>query len=117
MPLLALSCNITSMMSQITQTVIETDSISVYVMQDSSYQSLEDTVNCNFGTAKKLSEKAVVQVLHELEESLNTSLQIISYEDMFLAVEALKTDEIQVLVINDAYADLIPEYEGYEWFA
>jgi len=109
--------NITNMMSRITQTVIETDSISAYVMQDSAYQVLEDTVNCSYGTVKKLSEKAVGQVLHELEESLNMSLQIVSYEDMFLAADALKADEIQVLVINDAYADLIPEYEGYEWFA
>lgn len=107
----------TDMMDKITETVTETEAVSVCVMQDAAWQTLEETVDARFGIVDGQSEEAVNQVLARLETETNTKLQITEYADMFLAADALRAGEIQVLVINEAYAGLIPEIEGYEWFA
>lgn len=107
----------TDMMDKITETVTETEAVSVCVMQDAAWQTVEETVDARFGVVDGQSEEAVYQVLTQLETENGTKLQVTEFADMFLAAEALRTGDIQVLVINEAYAGLIPEIEGYEWFA
>lgn len=107
----------TDMMDKITETVTETEAVSVCVMQDAEWQTLAETVDARFGVVNGQSEEAVKQVLNRLAGETGTELQITEFADMFLAADALRAGEIQVLVINEAYAGLIPEIEGYEWFA
>ncbi len=107
----------TDMMDKITETVTETEAVSVCVMQDAAWQTLEETVDARFGIVNGQSEEAVYQVLARLETETGTKLQITEFVDMFSAADALRAGEIQVLVMNEAYAGLIPEIEGYEWFA
>lgn len=105
-----------SMIQRITETVIETDSVSAYVMQDSTYESLQDAAESGFGIVEQQSREAVMQMLTRFSQECGIELDIKEYTDMFLAADALRADEIQVLVLNDAYAGLISEIEGYEWF-
>lgn len=105
------------MINEITETVTETETVSAYVRQEAEWQTLKEAANAVFGVVTGQSGEAVNQVLTGLAVETGTELHITGYADMFAAADALRAGEIQVLVINEAYAGLIPEIEGYEWFA
>jgi len=109
--------SVTHMMSQITETVTESENISAYVMSDSSLNEIEEAIYSKFGTVENQSPEAINQMLQSLEEKFSNTLSTTSYSDMFQAADTLRADAIQVLVLNDAYAGLISDIEGYEWFA
>ncbi|MGN0432265.1 MAG: LCP family protein [Lachnospiraceae bacterium] len=108
----------TDMINEITETVMETETVSAYVRQEAEWQTLKEAASATFGVVNGQSEEAVHQVLCRVaEESGGVIIKPTGYIDMFVAADALRAGEIQVLVINEAYAGLIPEIEGYEWFA
>lgn len=104
------------MMQRITEIVTETEAISAYVLVDSELESLQEAKDSIFGIVSNQSEQAVRQMLERLSEETDTILNIQEYSDMFLAVDALQEKKVQVVVLNDAYAGIIGEIEGYEWF-
>ncbi len=121
--IIALSCygmsilrHTMQMMQRITETVVETEAISAYVLADSVLESLQEAKDSSFGIVNNQSEQAVRQMLGRLSEETDTILDIQEYSDMFLAADALLNNEVQVMVLNDAYAGIIGEIEGYEWF-
>lgn len=105
------------MVNEITESVTETETVSVYVMQDAPLKSLTEAVNEPMGVVKGQSEEAVAKVLERLQDETGVSPDITEFADMFLAADALRSGEVKLLLMNEAYAGLIPEIEGYEWFA
>ncbi len=121
--LIAVSCygmsvlyHATHMMSNITEPVIETDSVSAYVLKNSQLQSIQDAADLYFGVAEGQGEEAVNQTIEDWQQDVNATFKVQSYADLFEAADALKNKEVQVLVLNDAYAGIISGVEGYEWF-
>ncbi len=104
------------MVHEITETVTETESVSAYVLSDCGYQSLKEAAQDNIGIVSGQSAEAVDKVLTDVFAEDKAVLRLIRYDDMFEAVDALRDSSITVLVLNDAYAGLISEIEGYEWF-
>lgn len=104
------------MLNTITQTVVESDAIAVYTMKDSSFEAVEDALDADFGAVTGQTEEAIDQFLKRLKDDYGKKVSVKRYEDMFQAVDALYSGEIQVLVLNEAYAGLIAEVEGYEMF-
>ena len=107
----------TKMLSDITETVTETEVISAYVLLDKNLESLQNIANEKIGIVSGQSSEAVSSVLQKLQKEDDFSLAVLEYGDMFAAADALKQGEVTALLMNDAYAGLIPEIEGYEWFA
>ncbi len=102
---------------KITDTVTETGFSAADVLADSPLNSMLDAKGCTLGVVDGRSEEAVQQLLDRLSEQWNSTPNIEKYTDMFEAVEALKEGTIDILILNEAYAGLISEIEGYEWFA
>lgn len=105
------------MVDKITDIVVETDSIAAYALADSPLENMLDAQGCSLGVVDGQSEEAVNQLLDRLSKQWNLTPDIEKYADMFEGADALKEGEIQVLILNEAYAGLISEIEGYEWFA
>lgn len=106
----------TQMVEDITEQGTESESISVYAMADSPFENIKDAADAIWGVVDNQSEKAVMQVIDDFSGQLNSDIKVVRYFDMFTAADALRVGEIQVLVLNDAFAGLISEIEGYEWF-
>ena len=105
-----------NMVQNITNVETDSETICAYVMADKEYASLQDTLDGTFGKVMDQSEQAVRQMLDKVAKKAEKELNIKEFEDMFLAADALKNQEIQVLVMNEAYAGILSEVEGYEWF-
>lgn len=105
-----------NMVQNITNVETDSETICAYIMADKEYTSLLDALDGTFGKVLDQSEQAVDQMLNGVAEKAETKLSINEYQDMFLAADALQNQEIQVLVMNEAYAGILSEVEGYEWF-
>ena len=105
-----------SMVQKITNVETSSETICAYVLNTSDYESLQDALDDTFGKVMDQSEQAVDQMLAGIEEKAEKKLNVQEFEDMFLAADALQNKDIQVLVMNEAYAGILSEVEGYEWF-
>lgn len=106
-----------NMFQNITETVVETEAVSAYVLEGAAYESLSDAADACFGIVENQGEEAVGQVLERLAHTLDTEIVPLCYPDLFTAADGLQAGEVQVLLLSDAYAELISDIEGYEWFA
>lgn len=106
-----------NMFQNITEIVVETEAVSAYVMNTATYEKLTDTAGEVFGIVENKGEEAVLQVLDRLADTTETKLITTYYADLFTAADALREGKVQVLLLSDAYAELISGIEGYEWFA
>ena len=52
-----------------------------------------------------------------LEDTLDSTLDISGYGDMFALMDALRAGQIGAVILNEAYVGIISEREGYEWVA
>lgn len=105
-----------SMVQEITKEETGSETICIYALTSNNYNSLQDVINETFGKIIGQSEQAVEQMFNTIRKDNQAELNIKEYQDMFVAADALKESEIQVLVMNEAYAGILSEVEGYEWF-
>ena len=109
--------HVNSMIDDITDTVVETEAVSAYVLNKQPWDSINQALDKNFGRASGQGYEAVSQYLDRVQTDSKKNLNVQEYDDMFLAADALLEGEVDVLVLNDAFATMISEFEGYEWFA
>lgn len=106
-----------SLFKNITEIVVETEAVSAYVMKEAPYEKLLDASRDKFGIVDEKGEEVVLQVIDRLIEAAGRQIDITRYADMFTAADDLRAGKVQVLLLSDAYAELISGIEGYEWFA
>lgn len=104
-------------LDEITREYVETESMTFYALLSSEHESVIEITNPMIGTVNDQSEQAVEKVLLQINETSGKQFGSIEYADMFEAADALYEGEVQVILLNDAYASIISEIEGYEWFA
>ena len=104
------------MLDRITENTTESEVVAVYVKKEKPWNTVEDVLEQDFGMVAQQSTQSVDAYLNKIAETADVQLNVSEYAGMFDAVDAFYEDEVQVLVIDDAYAGMIPEVEGYEWF-
>lgn len=92
------------------------ETICIYALSSNTYNSVQDVLDKKFGKISSQSEQAVEQMLTNISKDYQVKLNVKEYQDMFVAADALKDGQIQVLIMNEAYAGILSEVEGYEWF-
>lgn len=105
-----------NMLDRITRPTAETEEISVYVLQESPITDISEAVNYTWGIAEGQTKETMDQVLQKISLQQGKDIETQSYADMFDTADALKAGEVQVIALNSAFAGLISDLEGYEWF-
>src|SRR5699024_7182640 len=81
----------------------ETDEVGVYVLTDDPAQDIEDAADYRFGMAEAVDRENTDATVADIEEELGRELDIGGYGDMFKLLDALKEQEIRVIILNSAY--------------
>ena len=92
-------------------------SVGVYVRAEDRAHTLEDAVDYNFGMVYGYETEKFQEAVDAMEESLGQPLNVDWYNSADDMLRAFFSDEIQALIINSAYVDIIEEMEGYEDFS
>lgn len=91
-------------------------SVTVYVRAEDRAHDLQDAADYHFGVVQGYETERIQEAVDAMEEELGSSLLIRAYENVQSLVDALYGGEVDALILNSAYVDVLEEIEGYEDF-
>ena len=92
--------------------------INVYVMKDKYKEDINEFVHSTFITQKRNDQENQKYAIEVLEEELGVSaIKTQNKDDIVSAVEALYNSEGDLLILNEAYVDMIEEIEKFSNFS
>lgn len=104
-----------SALSKIVGKMTETEITEVRVMNDNPATSMGDTRGYTFGYIADADTKNTQSILDEISKSFGT-IKSKGYDSMTALADALYDDEVDAILINQGYVDLLTEKDGYTDF-
>ena len=99
-------------LSKIVGKMTETEITEVRVMNDNPATSMGDTRGYTFGYIADADTKNTQSILDEISKSFGT-IKSKGYDSMTALADALYDDEVDAILINQGYVDLLTEKDGY----
>lgn len=90
--------------------------IAVYVLADDPAVSLEDMKEYTFAASEAFDALNTQKAFKILEEELGAEPAVVWRDTVFEAVDELYEQSVTALVLNEAYADILEDMEGYADF-
>lgn len=84
------------------------ETVSVIVKKDSEYENLEDVQDLVFGKEDE-NEEIVLEAIDEFEDKLNKTINIQEFSDYPTLANALLDDEIEVIILNEAFRNIVED--------
>lgn len=107
--------SVQSALSKIVGKMTETEITEVRVMNDNPATSMGDTKGYTFGYIADADTKNTQSILDEISKSFGT-IKSKGYDSMTALADALYDDEVDAILINQGYVDLLTEKDGYADF-
>lgn len=107
--------SVQSALSKIVGKMTETEITEVRVMNDNPATSMGDTKGYTFGYIADADTKNTQSILDEISKSFGT-IKPKEYSSMTALADALYDDEVDAILINQGYVDLLTEKDGYTDF-
>lgn len=105
----------TKALEEITDPETEYSDIGVYVKAEDPAQSLADTKDYIFGILEIQDRAVTDQALNKISAELNCQLTLREYAGVEELISALlDTGEVNAIVLNKSFLDLLEDVEGYE---
>ncbi len=98
-----------------TETTLEA-MVGVYVMADDSAQSIEDAATYSFGTMSGFDDENTEYAVNAINETLGTTITTVAQTSMTSVVDVLYIGTVKAIILNEAYASTVSDFEGYENF-
>ena len=100
-------------LDSITSVNVEVTDVGVYVKADSGMQSLSDLPGKTVGIMDVLDRESTNQALDEIQGEVG-ALNVVEFAGVVELADGLFAGEVDAMVLNSAYLDLLAETEGYE---
>lgn len=97
------------------RTVI-TDTVAVYVRIDDTAASITDAGDYNFGLATGFDVENSEQTIKAIQKEVGHDITVTEYEEVFDVVDALLGGQVDAMLLNYSYEEIISDMEGYETF-
>ncbi len=104
-------------LENVSNTKVEKESISVYVLKEDLAESIQDTAGYRYGILQETDRENTDKLMAEVEKETGEAVDASEYADQFALADALKDGEAQAVILNDAFVSMYEDVEGYEWFA
>lgn len=92
----------------------QTAHVGLYVLADDPAQELGDVQDYTFGVLSLLDRENVNESVAQMEKAIGRSVTIAECGGMTDLVDALYNGDVDAIILNSAYLDMIVEMEGYE---
>lgn len=100
----------------ISGTSSEQTRVTTYVLQDSMVQSAEDLTGKNIGILSTLDRTNTNMALEQMESEYGITPSTKEYDSLTELADGLNQNEVDAILLNEAYLDLYDETSGYETF-
>lgn len=95
----------------ITGASTEAHEVSIVVMSDSSYESLEDVKDFTFGANTLMDKVNIEKAVTLLSEKDSANIEIDEYKQYKSLVEDLEDGTLEVILLNEAHRDIVSEFD------
>ena len=103
-----------NMISMITSGGVKVDMMVVAVLADDPAETLEDAADYSYGVQFAQGAENMQSVVLDIQNQLGTDINMTEYESVQEQAQALTDGEVQAIVYNQSYTDLMDEaVEGY----
>lgn len=102
-----------TMLDNITNVNVEVAHVGVYVRQDDVAQTFNETSNYTFGILSTLDRENTDKTVEQLKIQLATDIKTHEYAGLFEIIDGIRNGEVDAIILNQAYLDVIVEMEGY----
>lgn len=103
--------------SNVTQPNVVSGQVDIYVLKNNRAQSLSDVQDYTFGITEVYDWENTKQAIADLEAEFGHSLDTVSYDTVPAMIDGLYAGEVNALLLNSAYVDILSDVEGYSDFA
>ena len=93
---------------------LETDAVSVFVLQEDPAEELADVKDYTIGILQELDRDNTDYAIAEVEKQAGFSLKLAEYSGMDSLIDALRSGEIGAMLVNHSLLSLAEDMEGYE---
>lgn len=104
-------------MDTVTQTTEVSAVVELYVLREDSAKTLEDAADYSIAVMANVDQENTEAALEAMEMSWGKAAQSVSYDNVIVTVDALFGKEVDAMLINSAYVDIITELEDYVDFS
>lgn len=104
-------------LQKISEDYDELATVSAYVRMDDMAQSLYDAKEYDFGILTALDRENTDQAVEQMQGKLNATLNICEYTNVTELADALSKNDVQVIVLNQSFLQVLDEIDGYEQFS
>ncbi|NLJ89592.1 MAG: hypothetical protein GX323_01715 [Clostridiales bacterium] len=98
-----------SMISDISGKNTKKDEMSIVVLKEDPADSINDTIDYMYGINEIIDREKSNEVIDSINKELDTKLKIQVYQGYDALVDALYSGDSQVIIINEAYREIIHE--------
>lgn len=103
------------MLSEISSSGTQKIMISTYVLRDDPAETAGDIAGYRIGILSGGHGESADKTVETLEQTTETDLDTVEFENAFQALDALKEQTVQAVVLNQAYVEIAAETEAYRW--
>lgn len=104
-------------LNRITDKDIVTDTVSVYVLKDNPAKTVMDAKDSVFAITENYDYEHTKKAIESINEEVGKEIQTQSYDNVFAMIDALYSGDVDAMVLNEAYVDIIEAQKGYEDFS
>lgn len=104
-------------LQQVSSPSVQNSVISFYVKQDDTAEDLSDTADYTFGILKTQDRENTKETLNRVSSQEGFSPSTAEYDGLTQLADAIRNNQVDGIVLNQAYLDLYEELEGYETFS
>ena len=104
-------------MEKVTTPQVSLVTRSIYVRTDDPAQTLTDTANYTYAAVENYDEYSTQQAIKVIETELETTLEVQYFASVPQMVDALYSGNVDAMLLNSAYIQILEETEGYGDFS
>ena len=111
-------CSVTNKVYNTVQNITTPPSLesvrTVYVLSDSSAQTLADLADVTFGVMGGYEEASSQEAIGVIEEQLGKQITVLWYDSVTDVVDNLYNGQIEAMILNSAYLGVLKDMDGYD---
>ena len=104
-------------LANIADNVVVTDTVSVYALADNPAEYVADIKDGEFAITQNYDYEHTKTTLDKIKENLGQDVHTQNYDTVFDMVDALYAGNVDAMILNVAYVDVIRDQKGYEDFS
>lgn len=101
----------------IAENTVSTDSVAAYVLRDNPAKTLEEARDYVFAVTEKYDYEHTCEAVKRMGGSVGSELRTQTYDSVLDMVTALYSGNVDAMILNEAYVELIESQDGYETFS